>query len=88
MSKIVYLKTEKVFAESEEVGPFRIDENGKVRLMAHDVLRVPSYVKIGHKNGNTYDNRRSNLFIIDPRGQENDRRLDNTFNSKCSCNSK
>ncbi len=69
MSKIVYLKTKKVFAESEEVGPFRIDEDGAVKLMANEILGVPTYVKVGHKNSNPFDNRRCNLFIIDPESE-------------------
>ena len=72
MSKIVYLKTEKVTAESEDIGPYRIDEDGAVKLMANEILGVPTHVQVGHKNGNPYDNRRCNLFIIDPEGEKNE----------------
>ncbi|MCH7558494.1 MAG: hypothetical protein IIB56_13695 [Planctomycetes bacterium] len=75
-TRIVYLKAKSDLdcrqASNLDVGPFRIDENGKVRLMCHDVLRVPSYIKVGHKNGNPFDNRKCNLYIIDPERQDND----------------
>ena len=69
MSKIVYLKTEKVVAESEDIGAFRIDRDGAVKLMANEILGVPTHIQVGHKNGNVYDNRRCNLFIIDPESE-------------------
>ena len=53
-------------AKEEEVGAFRIDKDGAVKLMANEILGVPTHVQIGHKNGNPYDNRRCNLYIIDP----------------------
>ena len=61
-------KTEslKDIAEDENVGAFRIDRDGAVKLMANEILGVPTHVQVGHKNGNPYDNRRCNLFIIDP----------------------
>ncbi len=62
-TRIVYLKAK---SENIDAGPFRIDENGKFRLMCHDILNVPSHIKVGHKNGDVYDNRRCNLYIIDP----------------------
>ena len=67
-------KTEslKDIAEDENVGAFRIDRDGAVKLMANEILGVPTYVKVGHKNGNPYDNRKCNLFIIDPDKEKND----------------
>jgi len=61
-------KTEslKDIADDENVGVFRIDRDGAVKLMANEILGFPTYVKVGHKNGNPFDNRRCNLFIIDP----------------------
>ena len=56
----------KDIAEDENVGAFRIDRDGAVKLMANEILGVPTHVQVGHKNGNPYDNRRCNLFIIDP----------------------
>lgn len=53
-------------ANEENVEAFRIDSDGAVKLMANEILGVPTYVKVGHKNGNKLDNRRCNLFIIDP----------------------
>ncbi len=53
-------------AKEEGVGAFRIDKDGAVKLMANEILGVPTYVKIGHKNGNPFDNRKCNLYIIDP----------------------
>jgi len=55
----------KDIAEEENVEAFRIDRDGAVKLMANEILGVPTYVKVGHKNGNPFDNRRCNLFIID-----------------------
>lgn len=67
-------KTEslKDIAEAEDIGAFRIDHDGAVKLMANEILGVPTYVKVGHKNGNPYDNRRCNLFIIDTDKEKND----------------
>ena len=61
-------KTEslKDIADAEDIGAFRIDRDGAVKLMANEILGVPTHVKVGHKNGNAFDNRRCNLFIIDP----------------------
>ncbi len=56
----------KDIATEENVGAFRIDRDGAVKLMANEILGVPTHVQVGHKNGNPYDNRRCNLFIIDP----------------------
>ncbi len=53
-------------AQEEDVGAFRIDSDGAVKLMANEILGVPTHVRVGHKNGDVYDNRRCNLFIIDP----------------------
>lgn len=58
--------TLKELAEQENVDIFRVDRDGAVKLMANEILGVPTYVKIGHKNGNPFDNRRCNLYIIDP----------------------
>ena len=52
-------------AQEEDVGAFRIDRDGAVKLMANEILGVPTHVRVGHKNGDVYDNRRCNLFIID-----------------------
>ena len=65
-------KSLKDIAEAEEIGAFRIDEDGAVKLMANEILGVPTYVKVGHKNGNPFDNRRCNLYIIDPDKGKND----------------
>ncbi len=61
-------KTEslKDIVEDENVGAFRIDRDGAVKLMANEILGVPTYVKVGYKNGNPFDNRKCNLYIIDP----------------------
>lgn len=61
-------KTEslKDIADAEDIGVFRIDRNGAVKLMANEILGLPTHIKVGHKNGNVYDNRRCNLYIIDP----------------------
>ena len=56
----------KDIAEEENIGAFRIDSEGAIKLMANEILGVPTYVKVGHKNGNPFDNRKCNLFIIDP----------------------
>lgn len=53
-------------AKEEGVGAFRIDKDGAVKLMANEILGVPTHVQIGHKNGNILDNRRCNLYVIDP----------------------
>ena len=58
--------TLKELAEQENVDIFRVDKDGAVKLMANEILGVPTYVKIGHKNGNPFDNRKCNLYIIDP----------------------
>jgi hypothetical protein len=58
--------TLKELAEQENVDIFRVDRDGAVKLLANEILGVPTYVKIGHKNGNPFDNRRCNLYIIDP----------------------
>lgn len=60
-------------AKSEDIEAFRIDHDGAVKIMANEILGLPTYVQIGHKNGNLLDNRRCNLFVIDPqKGAEND----------------
>jgi len=53
-------------AKEENVGAFRIDRDGAIKLMANEILGVPTHVKVGHKNGNPFDNRKCNLYIIDP----------------------
>ncbi len=58
----------KEIADSEDIGAFRINRDGAVKLMANEILGVPTHVQVGHKNGNVYDNRRCNLYIIDPEG--------------------
>jgi len=58
--------TLKELAEQENVDIFRVDRDGAIKLMANEILGVPTYVKIGHKNGNPFDNRKCNLYIIDP----------------------
>jgi len=58
--------TLKELAEQENVDIFRVDRDGAVKLMANEILGVPTHVKVGHKNGNPFDNRRCNLYIIDP----------------------
>ena len=58
--------TLKELAEQENVDILRVDRDGAVKLLANEILGVPTYVKIGHKNGNPFDNRRCNLYIIDP----------------------
>jgi len=58
--------TLKELAEQENVDVFRVDRDGAVKLLANEILGVPTYVKIGHKNGNPFDNRKCNLYIIDP----------------------
>lgn len=50
----------------EDVDILRIDHDGAVKLMANEILGLPTHVLVGHKNGNPYDNRRCNLYIIDP----------------------
>ena len=55
----------KEIADSDDIGAFRIDRDGAVKLMANEILGVPTHIKVGHKNGNIYDNRRCNLYIID-----------------------
>ena len=62
----------KEIADSEDIGAFRIDRDGAVKLMANEILGVPTHIKVGHKNGNVYDNRRCNLYIIDEE-RNNDR---------------
>ena len=62
----------KEIADSEDIGAFRIDRDGAVKLMANEILGVPTHVQVGHKNGNIYDNRRCNLYIIDEE-RNNDR---------------
>lgn len=62
----------KEIADSEDIGAFRIDRDGAVKLMANEILGVPTHIKVGHKNGNIYDNRRCNLYIIDEE-RNNDR---------------
>jgi len=64
-------KTEslKDIADAEDIGAFRIDRDGAVKLMANEILGVPTHVRVGHKNGDVYDNRRCNLFIIDPESE-------------------
>lgn len=59
-------KSLKDIADAEDIGVFRIDRNGAVKLMANEILGLPTHIKVGHKNGNVYDNRRCNLYIIDP----------------------
>jgi len=59
----------KDIAEEENVGAFRIDRDGAVKLMANEILGVPTNVKVGHINGNPFDNRRCNLYIIDPESE-------------------
>ena len=61
-------KTEslKDIVEDENAGAFIIDRDGAVKLMANEILGVPTYVKVGYKNGNPFDNRKCNLYIIDP----------------------
>ena len=61
----------KDIAEAEDIGAFRIDRDGAVKLMANEILGVPTYVKVGHKNGNLYDNRKCNLYIIDSDKEKN-----------------
>lgn len=58
--------TLKELAEQENVDILRVDRDGAVKLLANEILGVPTYVKIGHKNGNPFDNRKCNLYIIDP----------------------
>jgi len=58
--------TLKELAQAEDVGVFRIDRDGAIKLMANEILGVPTHVQVGHKNGNPFDNRRCNLYIIDP----------------------
>lgn len=58
--------TLKELAQAEDVGAFRIDRDGAIKLMANEILGVPTHVQVGHKNGNPFDNRRCNLYIIDP----------------------
>lgn len=67
-------KTEslKDIADAEDIGAFRIDRDGAVKLMANEILGVPTHIKVGHINGNPFDNRRCNLFIIDPDKGKND----------------
>jgi len=56
--------TLKELAEQENVDIFRVDRDGAVKLLANEILGVPTYVKIGHKNGNPFDNRKCNLYIL------------------------
>lgn len=58
--------TLKQLAKAEDVGAFRIDRDGAIKLMANEILGVPTHVQVGHKNGNPFDNRKCNLYIIDP----------------------
>ena len=58
--------TLKELAQAEDVGAFRIDRDGAIKLMANEILGVSTHVQVGHKNGNPFDNRRCNLYIIDP----------------------
>jgi len=58
--------TLKELAQAEDIGAFRIDRDGAIKLMANEILGVPTHVQVGHKNGNPFDNRRCNLYIIDP----------------------
>lgn len=53
-------------AKEEHVDIFRVDRDAAVKLMANEILGVPTHVQVGHKNGNPFDNRRCNLYIIDP----------------------
>ena len=53
-------------AKVECVGAFRIDRDDAVKFMANEILGVTTYIQVGHKNGDTLDNRRCNLYIIDP----------------------
>ena len=62
----------KEIADSEDIGAFRIDRDGAVKLMSNEILGVPTHIQVGHKNGNIYDNRRCNLYIIDEE-RNNDR---------------
>ena len=62
----------KEIADSEDIGAFRINRDGAVKLMANEILGVPTHIQVGHKNGNVYDNRRCNLYIIDEE-RNNDR---------------
>ncbi len=59
-------------ANEENVGAFRIDRDGAVKLMANEILGVQTHIQVGHKNGDVFDNRRCNLYIIDP-GIDNDK---------------
>lgn len=65
-------KSLKDIADAEDIGVFRIDREGAVKLMANEILGQPTHVQIGHKNGNPFDNRKCNLYIIDPERQDND----------------
>ncbi len=58
--------TLKELAEQENVDIIRVDRDAAVKLLANEILGDPTYVKIGHKNGNPFDNRKCNLYIIDP----------------------
>ena len=62
----------KDIADAEDIGAFRIDRDGAVKLMANEILGVPTHIKVGHINGNPFDNRRCNLYIIDPDKGKND----------------
>lgn len=52
--------------QEQDVDILRIDPDGAVKLMANEILGLPTHILVGHKNGNPHDNRRCNLFIIDP----------------------
>jgi len=64
--KKVVKKTLPEAANDQEAEIVRVDNDGEVKIMANEILGVPTFIKIGHKNGDIYDNRRCNLYIIDP----------------------
>jgi len=53
-------------AKEQDVDILRVDMDGAIKLLANEILGVPTHVQVGHKNGNPYDNRKCNLYIIDP----------------------
>ena len=53
-------------AQEEGVEAFRINIDDAVKLMANEILGTPTCIQVGHKNGDVLDNRRCNLYIIDP----------------------
>lgn len=53
-------------AREQDVDILRVDMDGAIKLLANEILGVPTHVQVGHKNGNPFDNRRCNLYIIDP----------------------